>query len=145
MKDLSIIFGHISEMLEKTSNDRKEWHKKEQTLAKLLKNAQLKDMLPITSKIFKEVGLPTNGKLTQTNFLSNYCKHFVEKKGINYPAYVNKSTIWEKTKDGKIKTDKDGKRVAKTDKDGNVMYNYKLTIIKDGSWTLEKLLKSCTE
>lgn len=145
MEKLSISFETVAKMLENTATDRKEWHKKEQTLAKLLKNAQLKDMLPITSKIFKTVGLPTNGKLTQTNFLANYCKYFVEKKGVKYPAYINKVTVWAKTSDGKIKTDKDGKRVAETDKDGNTVYNYKLTVIKDGTWTLEKLLKSCTK
>ena len=36
-------------------------------------------------------------------------------------------------------------KVAKKDKDGNIQYTYKLTAIKDGTWTLEKLLKSCTK
>ena len=145
MENLSFNFETVSKMLETTATDRKEWHKKEQTLAKLLKNAQLKDMMPITSKIFKVCGLPTNGKLTQSNFLANYCKYFVEKKGERLPAYVNKVTVWEKLTDGKVKTDKDGKKVALKDKDGNTVYNYKLTAIKSGTWTLEKLLKSCTK
>jgi hypothetical protein len=132
-------------MLETTSADRKDWHKKEQTLTKLLQRAQSKEMLPITSKIFKVCGLPTNGKLSPKKFISEYCKYFVEKKGEKLPAYINKVTIWEKDENGKVKKDKDGNYIPKKDKDGNILYDFKLTAIKDGTWTLEKLLKSCTK
>lgn len=145
METLRINFESVLSMLETTKSDRQQWHKKERTLAKLLKLAQTKEMLPITSKIFKVVSLPTNGKLTQTNFLSNYCKHFVEKKGVNCPAYVNKVTVWERDENGKVLKDKNGNMITRKDKDGNTVYSYKLTVIKDGTWTLEKLLKACTK
>ncbi len=141
----SVSFENVVKMLETTKSDRSEWHKKEQTLTKLLQRAQAKGMMAVTSKIFKEVGLPTNGKLSPKNFLANYCKYFVEKKGEKLPAYINKVTIWERDGEGKIKKDKDGNFVPKKDKDGNIQYTFKLTAIKDGTWTLEKLLKSCTK
>ena len=143
--DFSVIYEKSVKLLDSTKSDRQDWHKKEQTLTKLLQRAQSKEMLPITSKIFKVYGLPTNGKLSPKNFKTNYCKFFVEKKGEKLPAYVNQLTIWEKDGDGKIKKDKDGNYIPKKDKDGNILYTYKLTAIKDGTWTLEKLLKSCTK
>lgn len=138
-------FENAISMLETTKENRTEWHKKERTLAKLLKLAQSKEMLPITAKIFKEVGLPTNGKLTQTRFLNEFCLYFVEKKEVKLPAYINKSVVWAKDSEGKCKKDKEGKKIAQTDEKGEIVYNYKLTAIKEGTWTLEKLLRACTK
>ena len=145
MANFSLNFENVAKMLETTATDRKEWHKKEQTLTKLLQRAQSKGMLPITSKIFEACGLPTNGKLSPKKFTSEYCKYFVEKKGENLPAYINKVTIWERDSEGKVRKDKEGNYIPKKDKEGNILYDYKLTAIKDGTWTLEKLLKSCTK
>ena len=128
-------------MLNNTKSDRKEWHTKEQTLSKLLHRAQSKEMLPITARIFKEVGLPTNGKLSQTKYVT-YVQNFVKVKGVDTPAYLREVKVYEKGDDGKLLKDAEGKYICKKDATGNEVKELKLTAIKAGTWTLEKLLKA---
>lgn len=134
-------FESAKEVIDNTKNDRKEWHQKEQTLTKLLHRAQSKEMLPITSRIFKEVGLPTNGKLSKTKYLT-YVQNFVTIKGEKVPAYLREVKVYEKNTDGTLMKDADGKNVCKKDAKGDDVKELRLTAIKAGTWTLEKLLKA---
>ena len=134
-------FESANNVINSTKETRKEWHKKERTLSKLLNLAQRKDMMKETAALFKEVGLPTNGKLSKTKYLE-FVVNFVEVKGEKLPAYVREVTLYERDAGGKCKKDKEGKFIPLKDDKGNVKTTFKLTAIKEGTWTLEKLLKA---
>ena len=134
-------FESANNVINNTKKARSDWHKQERTLSRLLKEAQLKNMLPYTKPLFAEVGLPTDGKLSRTAFLT-YIVNFVEVKGEKLPAYLREVTIYKRGEDGKVLTDADGHRVAEKDEKGNVKTALRLTAIKEGTWTLEKLLRS---
>ena len=134
-------FESANNVINNTKDTRKEWHKKERTLSKLLNLAQRKDMMKETAVLFKEVGLPTNGKLSKTKYLE-FVVNFVEVKGGKLPAYVREVTLYERDAEGKCKKDKEGKFIPLRDAEGNIKTTFKLTPIKEGTWTLEKLLKA---
>ena len=134
-------FESANNVINNTKDTRKEWHKKERTLSKLLNLAQRKDMMKETATLFKEAGLPTNGKLSKTKYM-DFVVNFVEVKGEKLPAYVREVTLYERDAEGKCKKDKEGKYIPLTDDKGNVKTTFKLTPIKEGTWTLEKLLKA---
>lgn len=134
-------FESANNVINSTKETRNEWHKKERTLSKLLNLAQRKDMMKETATLFKEVGLPTNGKLSKTKYLE-YVVNFVDFKGEKIPAYVREVTLYERDAEGKCKKDKDGKYIPLKDDKGNIKTTFKLTAIKEGTWTLEKLLKA---
>ena len=134
-------FESANNVINNTKDTRKEWHQKERTLSKLLNLAQRKDMMKETAVLFKEVGLPTNGKLSKTKYLE-FVVNFVEIKGEKLPAYVREVVLYERDAEGKCKKDKEGKFIPLKDDKGNVKTTFKLTAIKEGTWTLEKLLKA---
>ena len=134
-------FESANNVINNTKETRKEWHKKERTLSKLLNLAQRKDMMKETTVLFKEAGLPTNGKLSKTKYLE-FVVNFVEIKGEKLPAYVREVVLYERDAEGKCKKDKEGKFIPLKDDKGNVKTTFKLTAIKEGTWTLEKLLKA---
>lgn len=135
-------FESAVKFMNETKDERKMWYMQERTLARLLKVAQEKKMLPFTRPLFEKVGLPTNGKLTQKQFLAKYVLNFCETKDGKLPAYVRKSPVYERDENKKCKKDKDGKYIISKDVNGNEIFTFKLTPIKNGTWTLEKLLKS---
>lgn len=139
-------FENATNVINETKEERKAWYMQERTLARLLRIAQEKKMMQFTRPLFEKVGLPTNGKLTQTKYLT-FVTNFVEISGKKYPAYVRKSPVYEKDESGKkCKRDKDGKCIQAKDAKGNLLFAYKQSAIKDGTWTLEKLLKAvCKE
>lgn len=138
-------FENANNVINNTKDDRKAWHKQERTLARLLRIAQEKKMMSFTRPLFESVGLPTNGKLTQTKYLT-FVVNFVEIGGKKYAAYIRKSPIYEKDENGKTKKDVNGKYIQAKDTNGNLLFAYKQSVIKDGTWTLEKLLKAvCKE
>lgn len=149
MKNLSNIFESVNKVMNDNKAARADWHKQERTLARLLRIAQEKAMMPYTKPLFEAVGLPTVtnkkgvGTLTQKVFLAKYCKHFVEVKGEKVPAYVNRVALYERDAEGKVIKDADGSRKPLLDEKGQQAYTYKLTAIKAGTWTLERLLKAC--
>lgn len=134
-------FESANKVINNTKDVRSDWHKKERTLSKLLNLAQQKGMMKETSILFAKVGLPTNGKLSKTKYLE-FVVNFVEVKGEKLPAYVREVTLYERDAEGKCKKDKEGKFVPLKDDKGNIKTTFKLTAIKEGTWTLEKLLKA---
>ncbi len=134
-------FESANKVINETKDLRSAWHKKERTLSKLLNEAQKKDMLPETSALFAKVGLPTNGKLSKTKYLEHVV-NFVEIKGEKVPAFVYYATLYERDEEGKCKKDKEGKFIPLKDEKGEIKKVAKISPIKEGSWTLEKLLKA---
>lgn len=136
-------FESATKVINETKAERKAWHSQEQTLARLLRKAQEKAMMPFSVPLFKKVGLPTNGKLTQKKYLAEHVKNFVEIMGEKLPAYVRMAPVYEKGADGKCLKDAEGKYVQAKNEKGEPVFVYKLTAIKPGTWTLEKLMKAC--
>ena len=135
------VYESATKVMNDTKKERKTWHMEEQTLTKLLHRAQTKNMMPFTKPLFGKVGLPVNGKVSKTEFLT-YVTNFVDVKGEQIPAYLREVTIYERNEEGKVKTDKDGHKMPLKNEEGEVVKRLKLTPIKAGTWTLEKLLKA---
>lgn len=114
-----------------TRKQRNIWKKEYFSLSRLLRDTQTKSALTITAEIFAELGLPTSGKIKPAEVLNglNPAQFVDDKKGNKFPAYVTQVAI----------LDAEGKPVL--DAEGNKTYNYKLTAIREGGWTLDKLCK----
>ena len=134
-------FESANNVINSTKKERKDWHNEERTLSRLLRLCQEKKMMSFTTPIFKKAGLPIDGKLSQTKYLS-YVVNFVDVKGEKLPAYVRYVPVYRRDEDGKCLKDKDGKFLPVLDKDGKPVTKAKLTPIKAGTWTLEKLIKA---
>jgi hypothetical protein len=91
--------------------------------------------------LFEKVGLPTTGKMKKEEFLT-YVVNFVDVKGVKTPAYLRSVKVYERGEDGKVKKDASGAYIVKKDEKGEDVTELKLTAIKEGTWTLEKLLKA---
>ena len=134
-------YESANNVINETKKERKAWHNEERTLSKLLHLSQTKAMMPFSSPLFEKVGLPTNGKLSQTIYLT-FVTNFVEVKGEKLPAYLREVTIYERDEEGKIKRDAEGHAIPLKNEKGEDKKALKLTAIKPGTWTLEKLLKA---
>lgn len=139
--NLKNIFESVNNVMNDTKKERKAWHSEEQKLSRLLHVCQEKRMQKFSYPLFEKVGIPTTGKVKESEYLSHVV-NFVTVKGEKLPAYIREITVYERDSEGKIKKDKDGSFIPKKDKDGNVVKDLKLTPIKEGTWTLEKLLKA---
>lgn len=134
-------FESANIVMNNTKNLRKAWHKEERTLSRLLRLAQEKKMMPYTAPIFEAAGIPTSGKVKPADILAQVT-NFMEVKKEMLPAYLREVKVYLRDPEGKIVKDADGNRVTKKDADGNDVTTLKLTPIKEGTWTLEKLLKA---
>ena len=135
------VFESVNNVMNDTKKERRAWHSEEQKLSRLLHVCQEKRMQKFSYPLFEKVGIPTNGKVKVSEYLS-LVVNFVTVKGEEYPAYIREITVYERDSEGKIKKDKDGAYIPQKDKEGNIVKDFKLTPIKEGTWTLEKLLKA---
>lgn len=134
-------FESANLVINETKAERKAWHEEERTLSNLLHTAQKKAMMKYTKPLFEKVGLPTDGKLSRTKYLT-YVLSFVEHKGEKLPAYCRESPLYQRDAEGKCLKGADGKYLPLLDANGEPKKVMKLSAIKEGTWTLEKLLKA---
>ena len=117
--------------MKETKKERTIWRSNYFSLSRLLRDTQTKEGLKITTPIFAALNLPTTGKIKPSEILESLSdsQFYTDKKGNKFPAYVTRREI----------TDENGNPVLT--KEGLKTYEYKLTPIREGSWTLDKLCK----
>lgn len=107
------------------------------SLSKLLREMQSKDMRPYTFKLFEALKLPTTGKITPLEF-----KNMLEPEQLvretTKDGVWDRIVLWSQTQ--KVETRYDGTRIKVFKEDGitPVMVD-KVRKIKEGQWSLKKL------
>lgn len=129
------VHTNVVNVMKETKEERNLWKATFNSLSRLLRVAQTKEGMKIVAPIFGRFNLPTTGKVKPSEILalipSEYMKE--DKKGNINPCYLSKVVKKEK--------DKEGNLVECKDKEGNTIYEFKLTSVKDNAWTLDKLVK----
>ena len=139
MKNLSIIFANVATGMKTSATGRKRWRTEYHSLSRLLRDAQTKAGRVITDPIFQDQGIKPTGKIKQADILALLSpEQFKEDKktGEKLPCIVSRKLVTEDAKVGQLTV-----KVPKLDKDGNKQYTYHLSPIKEGQWTLDKLVQ----
>ena len=121
-------FESVKKSMKATKAERDMWKATYYSLNKLLSDAQSKSGLKITQSIFAQFGINShiNADTLKADFFRLW---YTDNKGNKYPAYSTR----------RAKVDKLGNKL--TDKDGNQLYEYAITPVRDNAWTLDKLVK----
>ena len=133
MKDLQKSFESAAKVMKATKEDRSIWNKSYYSLSRLLRDMQTKTGLKMTAPIFEQLGLPTGGKVRPADVLALVPNFKETKSGEKLPAYISRTKKVEELPDG---TKKDV-----LDADGKPVYEYKLSAVREGQWSLDKLCK----
>lgn len=127
----SKVFENVNAVMKDTQKERDLWKLTFNSASRLLREAQTKEGFKIARPIFERFNLPLTRKFKPSELFELIPSDLwmKDKKNNSYPCYVSRSV--EKNEDG---TDK-------KDKNGNLIYKFRLCPIRDNTWTFDKFVK----
>lgn len=120
-------FNNVKNMLKNTKKERDLWKTQFNSLNKLCREMQSREGKKISAPVLAQFGIVEHVNADQLR--ERFACWVTDKKGNKLPAYTTRTA----------QVDAEGNE--KKDKEGNTLYDYRLTAIRDNAWTFDKLVK----
>lgn len=128
-------YNKQKELLESLTKERKDLRKSMYTLTRLLHEMQAVSNWSFSKPIFEKCGLPLSRKVSKSAFLALLPESsFIDINGEKLPAIT--------TRRKSFTTDEKGVKTYIMN-GTEFVYSYRMTAIKDGSWSVDKIIALC--